>query len=124
MAKNPGIIKKDDTNKWDRKTEGYALSKLSRIRESRDYAAVYLAKAHEYGRPSFLLAVRDLIRAYGGPSEVARLANIRRESIYRSFSKNGNPTLNTLVAVLNALGLDLSIIKQQERPEGDLFVNN
>jgi probable addiction module antidote protein len=32
----------------------------------------------------------------------------RREQLYRSFSENGNPTLKTTLAVMKALGIELT----------------
>jgi hypothetical protein len=45
---------------------------------------------------------------------VAAQAGISRESLYRSLSPKGNPTLKTLVAVLKTLGLRLSIADRQK----------
>jgi probable addiction module antidote protein len=33
---------------------------------------------------------------------------LSREQLYRSFSANGNPTLKTTLAVMNALGIELT----------------
>jgi probable addiction module antidote protein len=40
---------------------------------------------------------------------VAAKAGVQRESLYRALSANGNPTLKTMLAVLQATGLHLSI---------------
>jgi DNA-binding phage protein len=45
---------------------------------------------------------------------VAAEAGISRESLYRALSPKGNPTLKTLVAVLKAVGLRLSIADAQQ----------
>jgi probable addiction module antidote protein len=58
-----------------------------------------------------LLALRSLAEAYGGLGAVAAQAGISRESLYRSLSPKGNPTLKTLLAVLNTLGLRLSVVE-------------
>jgi probable addiction module antidote protein len=52
---------------------------------------------------------------------VAAQAGISRESLYRSLSPKGNPTLKTLVAVLKTLGLRLSVAEKQqaESKQGD-----
>ena len=60
-------------------------------------------------RDGSLLSLRALAEAYGGLGAVAAQAGISRESLYRSLSPKGNPTLKTLVAVLNAVGLRLSV---------------
>ena len=62
-----------------------------------------------------LLMLRALAEAYGGLGAVAAQAGVSRESLYRSLSPKGNPTLKTLIAVLNALGLRLSV-EPAERP--------
>lgn len=62
-----------------------------------------------------LLMLRSLAEAYGGLGAVAAKAGISRESLYRSLSPKGNPTLKTLVAVLNTMGLSLSVVPQQKK---------
>ena len=44
----------------------------------------------------------------GGVTELARKTGLRRQSLYRLFKK-GNPTLKTLVNILNGLGVRLEI---------------
>jgi probable addiction module antidote protein len=71
--------------------------------------------------------LRAVAEAYGGLGAVAAQAGISRESLYRARSPKGNPTLKTLVAVLKALGLRLSVtaMEQAERTQakqGDGYV--
>ncbi len=61
-------------------------------------------------RGGSLLTLRSLAEAYGGLGAVAAKAGISRESLYRSLSPKGNPTLKTLIAVLNTMGLRLSVV--------------
>lgn len=42
---------------------------------------------------------------------VAERAGVPRESLYKSLSSKGNPTLKTLIAVLSAAGLRLAVTK-------------
>jgi probable addiction module antidote protein len=44
-------------------------------------------------------------------SQVAETAGLSRESLYRAISAQGNPTLDTTMRVLEALGLRLSVEK-------------
>ena len=44
-----------------------------------------------------------------GMSKVARKANVTRENLYRAFAPGGNPTITTVMRVLNALGLTLRV---------------
>lgn len=41
--------------------------------------------------------------------EYLKAAGISRESLYRALSPKGNPTLKTMLAVLGALGMRLSV---------------
>jgi probable addiction module antidote protein len=65
-------------------------------------------------RGGSLLLLRSIAEAYGGLGAVAAKAGISRESLYRSLSPKGNPTLKTLIAVLNTMGLRLSVVPQQK----------
>ena len=60
-------------------------------------------------RAAGLLALRSVAEACGGLGAVAAEAGISRESLYRALSAKGNPTLNTLLAVLKAVGMKLSV---------------
>ena len=67
-------------------------------------------------RGGSLLMLRALAGAHGGLGAVAAKAGISRESLYRSLSPKGNPTLKTLIAVLNTMGLSLSVVPQAKKP--------
>lgn len=56
-----------------------------------------------------LLALRRLAEARGGFTKIAKAAGIERESLYRALSVRGNPRLSTLVAVIKAVGLKLTV---------------
>lgn len=53
-------------------------------------------------------AIGDIARSRG-MTEIARKAGLGRQALYNALSENGNPTLETLMAVLDALGLQLSV---------------
>ncbi len=73
-------------------------------------AADYLNAAIEDGDPTFLLrALRNVADSAGGMSHLARRTGLSRESLYKSLSKDGNPRLSSLEAILRALGLRLSV---------------
>ena len=50
-----------------------------------------------------------MAEAYGGLAAIAAEAELSRESLYRALSPKGNPTLKTLLAVLKAVGMRLSV---------------
>ncbi len=43
-----------------------------------------------------------------GMSQIASQTGLSREQLYRSFSESGNPTLKTTIAVMKALGIELT----------------
>lgn len=57
----------------------------------------------------FLMAIRDVAEAQGGLRQLANSANLGRESLYKTLSKQGNPKWQTLVALLAGLGLQLKL---------------
>ena len=89
-------------------------TEVAELRADRDLAVEYLKAAMESldtpdERAGGLLALRTVAEAYGGLGMVAAQAGISRESLYRALSPSGNPTLKTLLAVLKAVGLRLSV---------------
>lgn len=58
----------------------------------------------------FKLALRDVAAArVGNMTKLAQETHLAREALYSSFSKDGNPRLDTLTKVLSAAGLRLSV---------------
>ena len=87
---------------------------VAELRADRELAVEYLKAAMESldnpdDRAAGLLALRTVAEAYGGLWAVAAEAGISRESLYRTLSAKGNPTLKTLLAVLKAVGMKLSV---------------
>jgi len=75
-----------------------------------EYAAAYLEVASEDGIGEFLIALRQVASAQeGGLKHVANLANISRERLLKALSMHGNPHVRTLVRILDAIGLRISV---------------
>jgi probable addiction module antidote protein len=56
-----------------------------------------------------LIALRVMAKALGGVQSVAEKAQLNPTQLYRTLSAEGNPELNTLLAVVRALGLRLAV---------------
>jgi len=69
--------------------------------------AAYLDSYLEEGSPEELLQALNTIARSHGLSALARETGISREALYRAFSDKENPTLETLLRVMKALGLRL-----------------
>lgn len=59
-------------------------------------------------------AIGTIARAKGGLLNLERRTGIKRQTLAKSLGKSGNPTLETLLPVLKALGLKLSIVPDKE----------
>jgi len=73
-----------------------------------EQAAEYLTACYEEGPEVFLVGLRDVVEAQGGVARAAELSKLNRESLYRLFSRDGNPRLSSLNSVLTALGLKVT----------------
>jgi len=75
-----------------------------------EFAAEYLNAASEDDDPkTYLTAMRKVVKARGGMASIAEKASLSRETLYRTLSTGGNPTIKTLTAVLKATGLKFGI---------------
>lgn len=80
-------------------------------------AAAYLTDVLANGDDvDVMLALRSLSAAFGGVQEVARRADANPNTMYRTLSKQGNPSLKTLRAILGAMGLRLAVHPIQTGP--------
>lgn len=72
----------------------------------------YLEAAMEGNDPKHIASALGDVARSKGMSDIARKAKVGRQALYNALSENGNPTLETLVGVLNALGLQLTVQKR------------
>ena len=92
------------------------ISPTGSLRLADEYLAAALEEAEEPGgKQALLRALRHVAHAQG-MQEVATRAGLRRESLSRALSPKGNPTLETLLAVLSAAGLRLAVARREEHP--------
>jgi probable addiction module antidote protein len=74
-----------------------------------DMILAYVAAAFEDGDSALIrAALNDVVRARGITS-VSTVTGMPRASIYEALGENGNPTLETLLALTKALGFRLSV---------------
>jgi probable addiction module antidote protein len=84
--------------------------------KSPEEAAAYLNAALEDEDPGvFLVALRDIAEANGGMTYLAREAHLNRETLYRTLSKRGNPTLVNLRSLLSTVGLEIVVTPSSHR---------
>lgn len=85
---------------------------------SKEYAALYLETAFresclDQDWSAFGVALRRVVEAQDRDvAQLARDSGVSRQHLYLLFGKNANPTLNTLVPVLDELNLSIGILPQ------------
>lgn len=90
-------------------TDGFTVFDASEYIEDDEAALVFLEDAMETGDARFIAAaIGDVARAKG-MSAIAKETGMSRESLYRALSGDGNPQLSTVLKVLEAMGLKLSV---------------
>ena len=57
----------------------------------------------------FAQSLKEVVRARGGFTAVARKTGLNRTALYRTLSAGGDPRLNTLMVLLPVVGLRLSV---------------
>jgi len=69
----------------------------------------YMSEAFKTGDAAYIAHAIGTAARAKSMMEVARESGLNRENLYRSFSEQGNPTLRSLLAVIEALGLRLDV---------------
>lgn len=92
------------------KSKNYQDALLESLTDANEAAAYLNAALDDGDNEVFLLALRNVADArVGGMSNLAQASGLNRESLYRMLSENGNPELNSLSRLLQALGLKLAV---------------
>jgi probable addiction module antidote protein len=69
--------------------------------------AIFMAEAFQTNDVAYISHALGVARAKG-MAQIASQTGLSREQLYRSFSEKGNPTLKTTLAVMKALGVELT----------------
>jgi probable addiction module antidote protein len=82
---------------------------LNWLKDARNAAAYLEAAFEEDDVEGLMQAVRNVAEAQGGIARVAERTGLSRETLYRTLSKQGNPQVKSLAAILGATGLRLAV---------------
>jgi probable addiction module antidote protein len=88
-----------------------------------ELAALYLTSALEDSPEMFLEAVKNVAQAKHKISALAKQAGITRESVYRSFSSDGNPAFKTFHKLLDILDIEIEFKAKGSKPESDTIAS-
>ena len=100
-----------------KRTKQYDESLMEQLKDPKEAVAYLNAHLEDDEKDSeelFLLALRDVAKAHGF-GEVAKSAELGRESLYKALSSEGNPKFSTLRSLLKAMGLKLSVEEEGEK---------
>jgi probable addiction module antidote protein len=87
--------------------------KLTRYDPAEDLAsneaiATFMTEAFQTNDVAYISHALGVVARAKGMAQIAGQTGLSREQLYRSFSENGNPTLKTTLAVMKALGIELT----------------
>ena len=99
--------------KRTRKYDSTLEKSLKNPTEAAAYLNVHFENDGNDSEELFLLALRDVAKAFG-VSEIAENSGLGRESLYKALSSDGNPKLTTLKTLLDSMGLRLSVATKEK----------
>jgi probable addiction module antidote protein len=70
--------------------------------------AIFMAEAFKTDDVAYIAHALGVVARAKGMKQIAEQTGLSREQLYRSFSGRGNPTLKTTLAVMKALGIQLT----------------
>ena len=76
--------------------------------DSDEAVRVFMADAFETADTAYIAHALGVAARAKGMSKIAEETGLSREQLYRAFSARGNPTLKTTLAVMRALGLEMT----------------
>lgn len=90
------------------KTKPYPfLEHIQNEEDARDFLVIMIEENGIQG----LVQGLNLLAKHKGMTQVAKDADLSRQSLYRSLSEDGNPKLETIDKVVRALGFKLTVEK-------------
>lgn len=88
------------------KATAYDSAEFLRTPEALEF---YMAEALETGEPALIAHALGVVARASSMSEIAKKTGLARENLYKALSANGRPEFETVMRVLNALDLKLTI---------------
>lgn len=81
----------------------------ARYLETEEDILHYLEAAMEGNDAKHIASALGDVARSKGMSEIAKKSGLGRQALYKALSEEGNPTLETLLSVLSALELSLTV---------------
>ncbi len=74
-----------------------------------DDIAAYLEAVFEDGDPALISHALGVVARAKGMTEIAQFTGMGRQSLYKALSADGHPEFSTVLNVMRALGLRLTV---------------
>lgn len=88
----------------------HLIQSLKNKKAALAYLQVSLDEYNEdHNKEIFMLALKNVAMAQGGLGHLSSETHLNREHLYRLLSGKGNPTLDTLTTILDALGMRIKL---------------
>ncbi|KPF80153.1 addiction module antitoxin [alpha proteobacterium AAP81b] len=68
-----------------------------------------ITDAFQTGHPGYIAAAIGTVAKARGMTDIAAETGLNRQSLYAALRDGGNPTLDTILKVFQALGLELTV---------------
>jgi probable addiction module antidote protein len=88
--------------------EKFTVFDPAELLTSKENIAIFMGEAFKTNDPAYIAHALGVVARAKGMAQIAKKTGLSREQLYRSFSENGNPTLKTTLAVMKALGIQLT----------------
>src|SRR5690349_10569993 len=79
--------------------------------------AAYLREVVETGDPALIAEAIGVVARVKGMTQVARETGLSRENLYRALSSEGHPEFGTVLKVIKAVGLRMTVEPAEREPE-------
>ncbi len=91
------------------KSRSYQADLIESLNDPKEASEYLNAAIEEKDIKVFLLALRNVIEAFGGVGKLSKKSKLNRENLYRMLSEQGNPEITSLEKVLEAVGLRIAV---------------
>ena len=81
---------------------------LAEMLDSDDAIETFLPEAMATSDAKLIASALGVVARAKGMTKISRETGLAREHLYKSLSESGNPTLETTIAVLKAMGFHLA----------------
>lgn len=79
------------------------------------FASAYIMEVMQTGDSAYLIkAMNNIVKAHG-TSKISRSTRLTRQALYKMFSPKGNPSLQSVQSVLEAVGLTFCVVPKKEK---------